>query len=96
MGSRAGAPRRGNRRRLGGFGGEFQSAVGQTAQEQFELSRVQLLALFPEAPAGQGIELLAQQRVLPPGLFQRLLQGRHLLAQGLDFLLQRNRVHLNC
>ena len=100
---RAGRSRWGNRRRLVLCCGEFQTPVGQTAQEQFQLGRVQLLALLAEETPGQRIELLAQQGVLAagrlqslPGLLQRLLQGRHLLTQRVDFLLPRSRVHLNC
>jgi hypothetical protein len=79
--------RRGSRRRLLFFGG-FHAAFGQAAQEKFQLGGVELFALLAEEPPGQGIELLAENRVLAAGLFQRFLQHGDLLAQLAQFSLE--------
>ena len=91
-------------RGAGRAGGSFFSPetvpVNQTAEEQLHLRGAQLLALFAKEPPGQGVELLAQNRVLAAGLFQglagslqRLPQGGHLLLQQADLRLQRRVVH---
>ena len=97
---RSGAGRAGG---LSFFFGDWLTALSLATEQQFELRGVQLLTLFAKVTPGQRVEFLAQEGVLAlrhfqglPGLFQSLLQRLHLLAQRVDFLLQRSGLHLNC
>lgn len=65
----------------------------QSGQEQLQLRGVQLLALGAENAPGQRGELLPPPGELAAGLFQGLLQGRHLLLQHFDLSWQRGGVH---
>jgi hypothetical protein len=59
------------RGRLLFFLSQFDAAIGQSIEQQFQSCGVQLLALLAEETPRQRIELLAQQRCSPVGLEPR-------------------------
>jgi hypothetical protein len=84
--------RAGPRRRLFLLG-QFHALLAQAAQEQFQLGGVELLAFLAKEAPGQGIELLAQDRVLPAAVLQSLPQPGDLFAQLAQLGLEGCRIH---
>ena len=104
--SLAGAARSGRgRERL--LRGRFHDLLGESGQEQLQLSRVQGLTLLSKQTPGQRVKFLTQECIFNARLFERLagliqrltqqrvvlLQQGHLLLEQLGLSLQRGGVH---